>query len=210
MAKPLVLGILATMLSFGAWSHGACAGAAANTSLYQDNRSVEVPSRFAEAETVPVVPPEPAQAGEGPGSRATSEFRGSGISRLKSVSEEITRLRQRIETETKRIVHTKETELARVVEDYQQGLATIEPKDMFEKTHEFHERKARETSELSERREQDTLKVEGKFTDALNMKVSPLRQKLKQLLGETVIVTLDEVEIEGYDADTEGVILTWR
>ena len=160
--------------------------------------------RIAQAGSMPVVPPEPDEVGRGAGSGATTpESRGREIARLKSLVGEISRLRSRIKTETKRIEQTKEKDLARVEEVHRTGLAAIKPKDMFETTREYRERQAREKEALEQTRKRDVGEVNRKSVGALNSKVKPLEQRLGELLGETVIVTVDAVEIEGYDADVE-------
>ena len=160
--------------------------------------------RIAQAGSMPVVPPEPDGVGGGAGSgETTPESRGREIARLKSLVGEISRLRSSIETETKRIEQTKEKDLARVEEVHRAGLAAIKPKDMFETTPEYRERQTSEKEALEQTRKRDVEEVHRKSVGALNSKVKPLEQRLGELLGETVIVTVDAVEIEGYDADVE-------
>ena len=157
--------------------------------------------RIAGIEDLPVLP-EPDEVVTRARSDAASE-QAHAAPLVDDPDHEVLRLIERIGTERDRIESQRTKELEQAEEAYQAGLATIEPKDMFESEAEYHARDAQEKSEIALERARTTTAVHRKYDSLLEKNVEPLVKRAQAQLGRDDVVpeAAIEFELQTYDAE---------
>ena len=166
--------------------------------------TMSVPCMIAAADSIPVVPPEPEQAGDSNGPKpAPASEDAVSKSVVDDPGAEILRLRQLIGSHREEIESSRSADLDQVDDAYRSRLASIDPKDMFETDAEHREREAREKSEARLDKARSESEVNRKYDDLLSEDVEPLFQRARALLDEADVVPPDAVAVhlEKYDPE---------
>ena len=164
--------------------------------------TMSIPCVIAATDSIPVVPPEPEQAGYSNSSKPASEDTASK-SMVDGPGAEISRLRQLIGSHREEIESSRSADLKQVDDAYRSRLASIDPKDMFETDAEHLEREAREKSEARLEKARSESEVNRKYDDLLSEEVEPLFKRARALLDEADVVPQDTVvvHLEKYDPE---------
>ena len=162
--------------------------------------TVTTPSGVVAAASLPVVPPEPDRSSAG-SNQASADTAPAASATDRGA--EVLNLRMQIRTRREEIEAGRSADLEQVDGAYRDGLAAIDPKDMFETDAEYHARNAREKSEAALEKASTESTFNRKYDALLSSEVEPLFQRVRTLLDGTDVVSPDviAVHLEKYDPE---------